>query len=51
MVATSVRACPANDWLRMTVKIPTTAETTAVTDPISTAVCTGPLEKNPGSKT
>ena len=32
-------------------KTPTTAETTAVTDPISAAVWTGPLEKNPGSKT
>jgi hypothetical protein len=35
----------------MTVKTPTTAETRAVTEPISMAVWTGPLEKKPGSKT
>ena len=49
-VETSARECPAKDWPRMTVKIPTAAETTATTPPMTTAVCTGALEKNPGSK-
>jgi hypothetical protein len=49
-VATSVKACPAKDWPRTTVKTPTTAETTAVTAPMTSAVRTGPLEKKPGSK-
>ena len=34
----------------MTVKTPTTAETTAVTEPTRAAVCTGLLVKNPGSR-
>ena len=50
VVATSVSAWPAKDWLRTTVKTPTTAETIAVTVPIAAAVRTGPLEKKPGSK-
>ena len=50
VVATSVSAWPAKDWLRTTVKTPTTAETIAVTAPIAAAVWTGPLEKKPGSK-
>ncbi len=49
VVATSVNAWPAKDWLRTTVKTPTTAETTAVSAPMSAAVWTGALEKNPGS--
>jgi hypothetical protein len=50
VVATSVKAWPAKDWLLTTVKTPTTAETTAVSPPMTAAVRTGPLEKNPGSK-
>src|SRR5580658_2464288 len=49
-VETSVSACPPKDWPRRTVKTPTTAETTATTPPMTTATPTGPLEKNPGSK-
>ena len=49
VVARSVSAWPANDWLRTTVKTPTMAEQTAVTVPMAAAVRTGPLEKNPGS--
>ena len=48
VVATSVKACPAKDWLRTTVKTPTTAETTAVTAPMSGRVWTGPLREEPG---
>ncbi len=50
VVATSVRAWPAKDWPRITVKTPTMADTTALTAPTTSATCTGPLEKNPGSK-
>ncbi len=50
MVATSVSAWPAKDWLLTTVKMPTIAETSAATAPITAAVWTGPLEKKPGSK-
>ena len=50
MVATSVSAWPAKDWLLTTAKMPTIAETMAVKAPISAAVWTGPLEKKPGSK-
>ena len=50
VVATSVSACPAKDCPRMTVKTPTTEETTAVTAPMISATRTGPLVKNPGSK-
>jgi hypothetical protein len=50
VVATSVSAWPAKDWLLTTVKTPTIAETTAATAPMTAAVCTGWLEKKPGSK-
>src|SRR5580700_3116936 len=49
-VATSASECPAKDWPRSTVKTPTPAETMATIAPMSAAVCTGPLEKSPGSK-
>ncbi len=48
---TSPRACPANDWPRITVKTPVMADTIATTAPIVAAVWTWTLPKNPGSKT
>ena len=51
VVAMSARECPANDWPRITVNTPTTAEVTAVTPPTSSAICTGVLLKKPGSMT
>ena len=47
---TSPSACPAKDWPRMTVNTPVTAETTATTAPIVTAMWTCGLAKKPGSK-
>ena len=47
----SARECPANDWPRVTVNTPTTAEVMATTVPTASATCTGPLPKKPGSKT
>src|ERR1700722_20988932 len=47
----SARECPAKDWPRMTVKVPTTPETMATTPPTISATWTGELEKNPGSNT
>jgi hypothetical protein len=38
---------PANDCPRITVNVPTTAETIATTEPTISATCTGWLEKNP----
>ena len=40
---------PANDWPRVTVNTPVTAEVTAMTVPTASAMCTGPLAKKPGS--
>ena len=40
---------PANDWPRVTVNTPVTAEVTATTVPTASAMCTGPLPKKPGS--
>ncbi len=50
-VATSASEWPANDWPRTTVNTPTTPETTATMLPTTHAMCTGPLEKKPGSNT
>lgn len=49
VVPTSAREWPANDWPRMTVKTPTTADTSATRPPTTRATRTGPLEKKPGS--
>ena len=49
MVATSASECPANDWPRVTVNTPTTAEVIATTVPTSTATRTGLLDHSPGS--
>ena len=49
MVAMSASEWPANDWPRVTVNTPTTAEVMAMTVPTASATCTGPLPKNPGS--
>ena len=40
---------PANDWPRVTVNTPVTAEVMAMTVPTASATCTGALPKNPGS--
>src|SRR5487761_312525 len=50
-VPMSERACPANDWPRMTVNTPTQAETMATIPLTASAMCTGLLEKKPGSNT
>ena len=50
-VDTSVRAWPPKDCPRSTVNTPTTADTNATAPPTIIAVCTGWLEKNPGSNT
>ena len=47
----SASECPANDWPRVTVNTPTTADVTAMTVPTASAMCTGPLPKKPGSTT
>ena len=49
VVAMSASEWPANDWPRVTVNTPTTAEVMATTVPTASATCTGPLPKNPGS--
>src|SRR4051812_32521000 len=49
VVAISASEWPANDWPRVTVNTPTTAEGTAMTVPTASAMCTGPLPKKPGS--
>ena len=49
VVATSASECPANDWPRVTVNTPTTAEVIATTVPTSTATHTGLLDHSPGS--
>ena len=48
---TSAREWPAKDCPRITVNTPTTPETTAAAPPITAAVRTGSLVKNPGSTT
>jgi len=49
-VATSVRACPAKDCPRSTVKMPTTPDTTDTSAPSRRAVRTVPFENSPGSR-
>src|ERR1700724_3155458 len=46
----SLSACPAKDWLRSTVNVPTTAEAIATIAPSASAPRTGAFEKKPGSK-
>ena len=47
----SAREWPAKDCPRVTVNTPTTADVIAMTVPTASAMCTGALPKNPGSKT
>ncbi len=47
----SASACPAYDWPRITVNVPTIPDTTATTPPASSATRTGALARKPGSTT